>query len=325
MSGPYPLSFPPGVCTAGPLISGAMVYSKPAISVQDQIKLLRSRGLSIPDTALAEHFLRNVSYYRLEGYWWTLQVNRHSKRHRFRRGATFQQVIDRYDFDRELRLITLDMIERIEIAVRTRMIYHLSLKYKSHWHEDVKLVQNTAAWSVNLKRIKRDTRKSSETYLRAHYKRYKKDTRTPPSWKALEIVTVGTLSKMYANLKPHLPEKDLIANEVGLPDQAHLENWLHSVAVVRNIAAHHNRLFERTISVVPAGSTPLTGKWIDVSSVSTQSVYYHLSRMAYLLQYISPNNRFALRLTDLFAKHKATVRFKEVGFPANWRNQPIWR
>lgn len=299
-----------------------MIYKKPAISVADQIKQLRSRGLSIPDPAIAEHFLYNVSYYRLAGYWWTLQSD--PKRHRFRRGATFQLVIDRYNFDRELRLIAFDMIERIEVAVRTRMIYHLSLAYGAHWYERVALVKSPADWSFNLKRIGKATRKSSEVYLRAHFKRYKKDSRNPPSWKALEIITMGTLSKMYANLKPSLPQKDIIAQEIGLPDQTYLENWLHGISIVRNIAAHHNRLFQRTITVTPILPPTLPGKWIDVRSVSKQSAYLQLASMAYLLQFISPGNRFALRLKNLFTKYP-TVKFKEVGFPANWRTQPLWQ
>ena len=323
MSGPYPLSFPPGVCKAGPLILGLMVYSKPAILVKDQVDQLRNRGLSVPDQALAEHFLRNVSYYRLAGYWWTLQSD--PRRHRFRRGSTFQQVIDRYNFDRELRLIILDMIERIEVAIRTRMIYHFSLGYTPHWYEDVMLVKDAAAWNFNLKRITKETRKSSEVYLRKHFERYKKDPRNPPSWKALEIITMGTLSKMYANLRPTLPEKDTIAQEVGLLDQSYLENWLHGISIVRNIAAHHNRLFQRTITVTPRVLPTIAGRWIDTSSVDMQSAYLQLSCMAYLLQYISPNNRFSLRLSDLFTKYRATVKFKEVGFPANWKSQPLWR
>jgi abortive infection bacteriophage resistance protein len=300
-----------------------MVYSKPAISVPDQIKQLRSRGLSVPDQPLAEHFLSNVSYYRLAGYWWTLQSDQ--KRHRFRRGTSFQHVIDRYNFDRELRLIALDMIERIEVAIRTRMIYHFSLAHGAHWHENAALVKDARGWNFNLKRIGKDAQKSSEIYLREHYKRYHTDKRTPPSWKALEIVTMGTLSKMFANLKPSAPEKDRIANEVGLPYQNHLENWLHGVAVLRNIAAHHNRLFQRTVPVVPLSPAPLPGKWIDTRSISNQSVYFHLSRVAYLLQFISPGNRFALRINDLFTKYHPTVKFKEVGFPANWQHQPLWK
>ena len=316
MSGPYPLSFPPGVCTAGPLILGVMVYSKPAISVSDQMDKLRSRGLSIPDTALAEHFLHNVSYYRLAGYWWTLQSD--AKRHRFRRGSTFQQVVDRYNFDRELRLITFDMIERIEVAVRTRMMYHLSLDYGSHWYENVQLVQSTGDWGYNLKQIRKATEKSSEKYLREHFKRYKTDSRNPPCWKALEIVTLGTLSKMYTNLKPKLQQKDRIAQEVGLPDQTCLESWLHSVALVRNIVAHHNRLFQRTVSNAPQVPPTMSGKWINTDAVNAKSVYIQISCMAYMLQFISPSNRFGSRLAELFNKYRRTIKSKEVGFPADW-------
>jgi abortive infection bacteriophage resistance protein len=300
-----------------------MVYNKPALTVAQQLTQLRKRGLRIPDPQLADHFLRNVSYYRLAGYWWTLQSD--FKRHRFRRGASFNQVVDRYNFDRELRLIVLDMVERIEIAVRTRMIYHLSLAYNPYWIENVNLVKNTNDWAYNIKKIKADTRRSSEIYLRKHYKDYSTDSRCPPSWKSLEIVTMGTISKMYTNLKPTLPEKDLIAQELGLPDQTFLENWLHGVAIIRNIVAHHNRLFQGTISVKPILPASPTGNWITTKGIGRHSVYLHLSCMAYLLQFISPGNRFSQRLADLFTKYKATVKYKEIGFPANWCNQPLWK
>lgn len=322
MSGPHPLRRPQGQL-AGPLISGAMVYSKSALTVGQQLAQLRKRGLTIADPLLAKHFLENVSYYRLAGYWWTLQSDQ--KRHRFRRGATFQQVIDRYNFDRELRLIILDMIERLEIGLRTKMIYHFSLSYGTHWFEDVNLIQNPADWAYNLKRIKKETKKSNEVYLRKYFKKYVTDTRNPPCWMSLEIVSLGTLSKMFENLKARLPEKDLIAKEFGLPDQTFLENWIHGIAVTRNIAAHHSRLFQRTLPIKPVLPKALPGKWIDTTSIDKRSVYFQASSMAYLLQSISPNNRFALRLEELFQKYRATVKFKEVGFPANWKTQPLWK
>jgi abortive infection bacteriophage resistance protein len=217
------------------------------------------------------------------------------------------------------------MVERIEVAIRTRMIYHFSLGYGANWFENVALVKDARALKKNCKQLEWDTSRSTEIYLREHYKKYHADPNLPPSWKTLEVVTLGKLSKMYKNLKPGLPEKDIIAKEMGLPDQQQLENWLHGVAVMRNIAAHHNRLFQRTIPLITRAEPALPGKWIDLTSVNKQSVYYQLSRMAYLLQFISPGNRFALRLKELFAKYSATVKFKEVGFPANWTTQPLWK
>ena len=299
-----------------------MVYNKPALTIAQQLTQLRKRGLSIPDSTLAEHFLNNVSYYRLAGYWWTLQSDR--SRHRFRQGANFQQIVDRYNFDRELRLIIMDMIERIEIAVRTKMIYHFSLAYGPHWFENKQLVKNSSGWTYSSNQIRKETKKSSEVYLRQFFKKYSADKRNPPSWMSLEIVSLGTLSKMFGNLKSQLVEKDKIARELGLPGQTYLENWLHGISVTRNIAAHHSRLFQRTLPIKPILPKKLHRKWIDLSGVHKKSIYFQISSMAYLLQSISPGNRFSLRLSDLFAKYPS-VKFKEVGFPANWKTQPLWK
>ena len=78
------------------------------------------------------------------------------KNHRFRQGSTFVTVVDRYNFDRELRLITLDMVERIEVALRTRLIYHLSLAYGSHWFENMSLVKSKPNLQKALMQIKRE-------------------------------------------------------------------------------------------------------------------------------------------------------------------------
>ena len=158
-----------------------------------------------------------------------------------------------------------------------------------------------------------------------HLRKYKQDKRLPPSWKSLEVVSLGTLSKLYSNLKRSVAEKDVIATELGLPTQDVLENWLLSITSLRNVAAHHGRLFQRTLGTNFRTPFPtLPGRWIDLSTVRPKSVYANLSRMAYILQFVSPGNRFSLRLWELFQKYPS-VRFKEVGFPANWRGQGLWR
>lgn len=299
-----------------------MIYKKPALTIAQQLTQLRKRGLSITDENTAEHFLKNVSYYRLAGYWWTLQSDRHT--HRFRKGVSFQLVIDRYNFDRELRLIIMDMIERIEIAVRTKMIYYFSLTYGTHWFEKADLVKKESLLTYSVKQIRRETKKSNEVYLRQYFRKYKEDHRNPPSWMSLEIVSLGTLSKIYGNLKSRLVEKDKIAKELGLPNQVVLENWLHGISVTRNISAHHSRLFQRTLPIKPILPKYLPGRWINTQQIDKKSVYFQLSCMAYLLQSISPGNRFSLRLSDLFIKYPS-VKFKEVGFSANWKTQPLWK
>lgn len=101
--------------------------NKESRSIQEQIDLLKHRGMIIEDEEFAHLHLSHISYYRLKGYWWDMQTDK--ERHIFKNDANFKDVIARYFFDKELRLILFDAIEAIEIALRTKMIYHLSQSY----------------------------------------------------------------------------------------------------------------------------------------------------------------------------------------------------
>ena len=109
-----------------------MDMNKSAYTIADQIALLKQRGMIFKDEAQACNRLQNISYYRLKDYWWDMQSD--TTLHLFHPGACFEDVLDRYDFDRKLRLILFGGIERIEIAVRTSLIYHLSIAYGGLWY-----------------------------------------------------------------------------------------------------------------------------------------------------------------------------------------------
>lgn len=299
-----------------------MRYNKPAITVNDQLRQIKRRGMGISSHAEAKHYLRSVGYYRLEGYWWTMQ--RDAVRHLFRRGSSFTQVIERYNFDRELRLMALNMIERVEIGVRTQLIYHLSLSYGPFWFEDGTLKKNTGHHRRNLHRLEKEVRRSQEKFIVEHRRKYHRDTRNPPSWKSLEVISLGLLSKMYRNLADGLPEKATITNNLGLPTPNMLENWLHAIALLRNVCAHHCRLFERSMEIWPTLPTRLPGDWMNAAGVNPKSAYAHLCCLQYLLQTISPANRFPQRLQQIFADYPQ-VNPREIGAPNNWQTQPLWQ
>ena len=115
--------------------------TKPAYTIGDQIALLKQRGMLFRNEASAPHYLENISYYRLKGYWWDLQADYTS--HTLKPNTFFEDIVDRYNFDRHLRLILFDAIERIEIALRTKMIYHLALSYGGLWYLDPALFEST--------------------------------------------------------------------------------------------------------------------------------------------------------------------------------------
>ncbi len=116
------------------------MVNKPPHSITDQIALLQSRGMLFKSVAEAPHFLKNISYYRLKGYWWDTQAD--YTLHTFKPGTCFEDIIERYNFDRHLRLILFDAIERIEIALRSKMVYHLAMKYGGLWYLKASLFDN---------------------------------------------------------------------------------------------------------------------------------------------------------------------------------------
>lgn len=101
--------------------------NKKSRSIEEQIELLKQRGMIVGDEIFAARHLAHISYYRLKGYWWDMQYDK--TRHLFQPDSNLEDVVTRYYFDKELRLILFDAIETIEITLRTKMIYHLSQSY----------------------------------------------------------------------------------------------------------------------------------------------------------------------------------------------------
>lgn len=142
-------------------------------------------------------------------------------------------------FDRRLRLLVFNAIEKIEIALRTKIVYEFSLTKGSHWHEDANMYRNNYFFNKNINSLYEEVDRSSETFIE-HYKQTYSTPAYPPAWMSLEVITMGLLSKLYGNLKKGT-EKKKVAKEFGLPNPLILESWMHTFAGLRNICAHHGR------------------------------------------------------------------------------------
>jgi len=296
--------------------------NKPAKTVQDQIALLQSRNMAFRQVSNASHFLSNISYYRLKGYWWEMQDNR--TQHHFVDGSYFEDVIDLYNFDRHLRLIVFNAIERIEISLRTKLIYHLSLGYGPVWYLDPSLFENHKIYSVFLSKLFLDVSNSSEEFIKKHYENHPLEH--PESWKALEVLTLGALSKLYQNIQHQLPEKNIIAREFGLYNQKYLSSWLLSITVIRNIIAHHSRLWNRVVinkyDWPPSAPKPLLTHVPD--NTQRRKIFPILSAILYMNNEISPGHALKTELIALFSTFP-DVKLSRMGFPINWKNEPIWK
>jgi abortive infection bacteriophage resistance protein len=183
--------------------------NKTPFTIADQITLLKQRGMLFNDEQSAHHFLENISYYRLKGYWWDMQDD--VTIHTFKPNTYFEDIIDKYNFDRRLRLILFDAIERIEIALRTKMIYHLSVAYGSLWYLDSTLFEATPLPSNpkitihqnTILELNKEFNRSQEIFIKDQRRRY--PNQDADAWKILEVASMGTLSKLYKNLKHQLP------------------------------------------------------------------------------------------------------------------------
>ena len=299
------------------------MYSKTAISIDDQIKRLKSRGLIIPNEAKAKQVLENISYYRLAGYWWPMQSDKVS--HTFKPNSNFDNILAIYNFDRELRLLLFDIIEKIEIGFRTKLIYNLSHEVSPWWFENGNLFKNLVEHTETLLLIDRELRQTKEVFIKEHYKKYHTDSRRPPAWKTLEVVSFGALSKLYGNLKPIVKSKDIVAADLGTVNHTYLPSWLQSMTQIRNICAHHGRLWNKNLPGRPKLLSKPPNKWIhDVPNPSEHSMLYiHLCCMRYLLNVIHPQNDFTNRIINLLNQYP-NIDPKALGLKQNWDNEPLW-
>lgn len=301
-----------------------MIYSKQVTTIDDQIDQLRTRGLIIPDDAVAKLYLLNISYYRLAGYWWPMQADKVN--HLFKPNSNFDNVIALYNFDRELRLLLFDVIERIEIGLRSKMVYHPSHEYDPWWFQKPELFIDSRELVKTLASVEKELDRSKDVFIKDHLKRYKTDFRFPPAWKTLEITSFGSLSKLYGNLKPTVKAKDIIAAEFKTVNHTYLPSWLLSIAQIRNICAHHGRLWNKNLPGRPNLLPKPPAPWLNnVPPVNEHHMLYiHICCMKYLLDVVSPEHHCKERVSDLFQKYP-NVDLKALGFPVNWHEEPLWQ
>jgi abortive infection bacteriophage resistance protein len=298
-----------------------MKYTKPPLSITDQIAKLKHRGLNFSDEQKAAHYLSNISYYRLRAYTYPFQDNSDPS-HQFIKEISFDDIIELYVFDRRLRLLVFNAIEKIEIALRTKIVYEFSLVNGSHWHEDANMYRNNYYFNKNINSLYEEIDRSSETFIE-HYKEIYTTPAYPPAWMSLEVITMGLLSKLFGNLKKG-NEKKKVAKEFGLPNPLILESWMHAFAGLRNICAHHSRLWNRRFTIVPKLPYNTANQFINNASIYNNKLYTQLCCMNYITRIISPNSSFVNDLKKLLQTCDL-VDCKEMGFPDDWKDEPIWQ
>lgn len=298
-----------------------MKYAKPPLSLNDQIQKLKDRGLQIKDDALVQRYLSNISYYRLRAYTYPFQNNAMAEQP-FIGKVDFDDVMALYTFDRKLRLLIFDAVEKIEIALRTQIIYQWSMLYGSHWHLDQQLYKDRSKFIKHLNSLQKEINRSNETFL-DHYKTKYTQPQEPPCWMSLEVSSIGLLSLIFQNLK-NCPAKKAVTHHFGLKSPKVLENWIHHFCNIRNICAHHGRLWNRRIATPITIPQKINRTFLTDKHLLPYKLYAGLSAMLYILQIINPESTFKQELLRIL-QNGSPAQYKEMGFTTHWKNEKLWQ
>ncbi len=301
-------------------ISVLMQYTKPALDISGQLSELAKDGLVINNTAAAEHFLNNVSYFRFAPYLRIFEDNL-TPRH-FKQGATFEQAAMIYSFDVELRSLLFSAIQKIEIALRSRIIHQFSLVHGPFWFYNPTLAVDKHKFADNLTTLEREFKRSKEDFIGEHKKKYGSDD-YPPAWKMLELVSFGTLTKLYYNFSDTKVKKQ-IARSFGVSKPVALESWMMVINTLRNNCAHHARVWNRKYIMLPQIPKKLPNKWLKNTNITNDRSYAIICCLAYWLNAVNNTNTFKSDLKKLLAKYPS-VDPSAMGFPKGWKHEPLWR
>jgi abortive infection bacteriophage resistance protein len=332
----------------------AATFSKPFLPLPDQIALLESRGLVIADKQAAQECLHRNSYYRLSAYWYPFRVigplqdssgnpilDSHGnpvigRTNTFLPDSTFEDARRLYVFDKEFKLLLMDAIERVEIAVRTEIALCLGQHdvfahtqesfFRPDWRIDPRNPTRPSKHQKWLDTFATAVNRSRDEFI-VHYEN-KYGSRSPlPIWIAIELWDFGRLSFCYSGLDT--PYRVSVATRFSIAHRDLLKSWLVSLNFVRNVIAHHGRLWNLNLADYPA--LPRRGLMPDFDVLhSVPQVQYRIYSVCCILSYfskiINPQSswpqKLAAHVRDFPAMPYASIQ--DMGFPADWETHPFW-
>ena len=310
-------------------------------SFTQQLTILQNRGLIVENKQAAIDYLDRIGYYRLSGYWYSFRelkiiqdANGKLSSYRedsFVENSRFEDAVMLYVFDKKLRLLALDALERIELAVRVD-IAHLLGEKDIHAYENVHLLDG----NFSKKKIKKGRNKGQtlhnlwlkrhdnvlhrarrEPYVKHYFEKYGK----LPIWVSIEAWDFGLMSKLFAGMK--IIDQTTIAKKYGAIDGRAFTGWLRGFNFIRNVSAHHSRLWN--INILERAAPLQNEFWIDLNNARA---FYYFCLMQKLMKVICPNSSWSKRfihLTENFpiiANNK--VGLTDIGIIKGWKKWSLW-
>lgn len=317
-------------------------YTKPFLNIDQQLDLIASRGMDIGDRGYAADCLQNIGYYRLSGYWYPLRESSvveddAGNKTRivgdtYRDGSTFKQVIDIYTYDKHLRMLMLDVLERIEIALRTditlRMGQYSAWAYRDGAVLDQRFVNDVtpgfteSRFATFVSRFDDMVARSKSDFV-DHFKKKYEDPL--PIWAAVELWDFGMLSVFLSGMKYR--DKRTIAERYGVKPEI-LPSWVRTLADVRNICAHHGRLWNRTLVSQPrtAGIEVEDLKHLN-EGFAREKIYSAVAIARHMQRTLNPSSTWVDSIISLNESFPTApgIAFKQMGYPENWLELGLWK
>lgn len=214
---------------------------KPAKTFEQQVDwLIQEHGLVVPDKNKAVEALKHINYYHFRGYYihWM-----DKKQQTFLPGITFDMICTLQEFDHKLRISLFSYLQKIELAVRTAVAYHIANTFSPASHLDENLYEDKQYFDSFIEKLTSSVQESNEPFIRHHNNNYL----CTPVWAAIEVISFGTLSKMYRNLKSNI-RQDIAKSFFGI-DEELLMSYLHAFSFLRNACAHCGRIYNKGLSI----------------------------------------------------------------------------
>lgn len=279
--------------------------TKDVKTFREQICILQDRGIIIENTQEAITVLQRVNYYRLIAYGLSLKDS--AVENRYIAGTTFNKLVYIYEFDKKLRQLLLSTLESIEIAFRTHIAYHHAHEYGALGYEDSSNFTSSEYHSTFLTSLDSffDNNKT-ELFVSHHRTKYNS---VFPFWVAIEVLSFSALSKLFRNL--HDKDRLYISKHYYKTHSKYIQSWLHTLTTIRNICAHHGRLYGKKLTIKPLLFSELSSK------VNNDDLFAAVIILGKLLN-TTERRSLSTTLTVLIDQYHEYIDISNMGFPENW-------
>ena len=294
-------------------------FNKPWKSCKDQLAILESRGLAVGDAAAAEAFLSHINYYRFSGFCLAFEQARHV----FVAGATFEAVRAAYEFDQGLRDLLNEALEVVEVDFRSAVAYPFGQLYGPFGHRDSGNFHGTFQHQHWLRRLRSQAEESNEAFVK-HFAAHYIEFPDLPIWMLTEIMSFGAISMMFKYM--HKPDQRSVGARYGV-QAFYLVSWVHHLVYVRNMCAHHARLWDRQWAIKP--DLPASNAWAASGLPGNDRLFVTLLILNQLMKKCKSLEGFRLQWQSRVSDHLAALPtcrnpLGRMGFPANWGVHPLW-